>query len=165
MVQAVDLVPLLVKRGLTVDEAEALLDSSPVLELSVYIGSRSDCSSKAQVWLVVDDGGRVLPTYVSRDDHPWHEDALAHTVYDTDDDPAAEGKLPHQGHWLRYTSVLQGYPTGARRALLALRGQDCPFWAGNYGAKFSAPQLRFLLPSEVDAAVQAESLGLQTADG
>lgn len=36
--------------------------------------------------------------------------------------------------------------------------------AGNYGAKFAAPQLRFLLPSEIDAAVQADGMGLQLAD-
>lgn len=51
MVQVVDLLSLLQSRGLTRNEAEALMDSSPALELTLYIGSRADCKSKAQVTL------------------------------------------------------------------------------------------------------------------
>lgn len=49
MVQLVDLVENLTSWGLSIDEAEALLDASPAFELTVYVGSRRDCLAWAQV--------------------------------------------------------------------------------------------------------------------
>ena len=45
--------------------------------------------------------------------------------------------------WQRSVLRLAGYPPGVRRALVVLRGREERYWAGHYGAKFSAPALRF----------------------
>lgn len=55
--------------------------------------------------------------------------------------------------WSRHTLLLEGGALassssflGARRAVVMLRGAAGPFWAGHYGAKHSAPCLRFVSP-------------------
>lgn len=162
VMQVIKLIDTLVSRGLTESEAHAFMDSSPALELSVFLGSRHDCGAEGQVLLVLNSGERVLPAYVSRSDHPWQEDALASSDFNSAVD-TVDDKFPHQGHWLQYTTVLKDYPRGVRRALVVLRGADTQFWAGHYGAKFAAPRLRVLLPGAVEAAVAGQGLHLHTS--
>ena len=47
-----------------------------------------------------------------------------------------------------------GYPAGVRRALVVLRAKDNDWWAGHYGGKYSKPQLRFISPRLLPAAIK-----------
>jgi hypothetical protein len=69
---------------------------------------------------------------------------------------ATTGIMPcPPGRWAQARLVLGGYPSGCRRAVVALKGegntallgQNVGFW----GAKFAAPTLRLLPPDEAVA--------------
>ncbi len=49
--------------------------------------------------------------------------------------------------WQQEELRVEGYGRGVRRAVVLLRGTELCFWAGHYGAKFSAPSLRFVKPA------------------
>lgn len=48
--------------------------------------------------------------------------------------------------WRRQVLRLEAYQAGVRRAVVLLRARGQLFWSGHYGAKLSAPALRFVAP-------------------
>ncbi|KAK9832784.1 hypothetical protein WJX81_000752 [Elliptochloris bilobata] len=136
IMQAVDLRTELLRRGFSGEEAEAYLDAGAPLHLTVWYGGRTDCAGVADVSLVVDTGEVVLPNYTGgMASFFWDRNALACW---------RSGELPSvAGEWRCAVGELSGYPPGARRAMVVVRGKDSQFWAGNYGAKFASPSLTF----------------------
>ncbi|BDA48500.1 probable f-box only protein 6 [Coccomyxa sp. Obi] len=135
VMQPVDLLLELQKRGMQREEAEQYLDGGPELTFAVWVGARRDCPSVAQVLVVLDDGTDVLPTYTGRREFPWMRSAITH--WDS-------GVVPtERGGWKCSWHTFTAYSKGVRRAILVLRGKDEQFWAGHYGSKFSAPELHF----------------------
>ncbi|EIE27682.1 hypothetical protein COCSUDRAFT_64332 [Coccomyxa subellipsoidea C-169] len=135
VMQPVNILLELRRRGMETEEAEQYLDSGPEITFAVWYGGRFDCPSMAEVVVVLDDGTDVLPPYTGRREFPWARSAITHWK---------SGSLTTQpGNWKLSCHTFKGYSAGVRRAILVLRGKDDRFWAGHYGSKFSAPELYF----------------------
>ena len=83
----------------------------------------------------------MLPAYVNRHTYDYANRAKG-TLHSWE-----SGTLPTpRGGWQRLEHVFHGYGPGVRRAVVVLQSKDSQFWAGHYGGKFTAPQLRFVPP-------------------
>eukprot|EP00208_Stichococcus_sp_RCC1054_P007284 CAMPEP_0206142546 /NCGR_PEP_ID=MMETSP1473-20131121/17325_1 /ASSEMBLY_ACC=CAM_ASM_001109 /TAXON_ID=1461547 /ORGANISM="Stichococcus sp, Strain RCC1054" /LENGTH=406 /DNA_ID=CAMNT_0053537585 /DNA_START=167 /DNA_END=1387 /DNA_ORIENTATION=+ len=141
LMQEVDLVGQCQSAGLSPTQAQAFLNGAPLLEFSVYVGARWDQAAQMNMLVVLDDGKRPLPNYTGgsgEDMFPWEEQegTLAFQK-------VVENDIPNRSNWQHWTALFQGYSAGVRRAIVVLRGRDHNSWAGHFGSKFAAPQLRF----------------------
>ncbi|MEW5312739.1 MAG: hypothetical protein WDW38_004350 [Sanguina aurantia] len=136
LVQSVDLLSELHRRGLGVGLATHLLDSGLVLGISLWVGTRCDKRGVFQLALLMDEGGSEQASPQSFVPRPCRHHFFS-------------GKLATpEGSWARfaYSAVL---PRGCRRVMVVLRGREV---AGtdtgrSDGPRFCSPEMSFL-PSE-----------------
>lgn len=135
--QEVDLVSKLLEVGLEEAAAVAVLDRSPTLQLSCWVGAGPQCAAEMQVLCCLDDGRTPFPatTLEYGASFPYDKDALASQT--------ASGRL-EAGEWRRVRLLLAGYVPGVRRCTVVLRGRDGHYWRGHYGARFSGCRLQLV---------------------
>jgi hypothetical protein len=100
-----------------------LISVNPVIEFTVCVAGRWDCSSICNLELSFSDG------------HIWRYQRLF-----TNGDR----------QWYRITYRYINYPENQMPSHVSinLRGKDRQYWAGNYGAKFAQIKLRLALRKE-----------------
>lgn len=125
------------RRGVTRAAACAFLDRGPGLALEVYTAARFDCGGEYEVGLALDGRSDPVPVDVLAQVY-WMAGCAA---VSTTRQMAAEPQ-----RWRRQVLRLEAYQAGVRRAVVLLRARGQLFWSGHYGAKLSAPALRFVAP-------------------
>lgn len=138
VVQVVDLVEELGKRGISEAQAEHILDQGLTIGLSVMIGCRFDQGAEFSVVLALLGSSPANPLMAASIHVPSESSYHFHS---------GRFFLPQLNHWHRFAHACE-IPKGARSAVVLLSGRDRSFWAGHYGAKFTSAELTFLSGSK-----------------
>jgi hypothetical protein len=100
-----------------------LISVNPVIEFTVCVAGRRDCSSQCKLELCFSNGHIwQYERSFSNGDCQWHRITYRYIDYPKNEIPS--------------------------HVSINLRGKDLPVWAGNYGAKFAQIKLRLVLREE-----------------
>ncbi|GAQ82215.1 F-box containing protein [Klebsormidium nitens] len=121
----------------------AFRDSRPAILVSAWYGGRSDCPSVFDLCVEFRRGRGGSEVLLE-----WSASDLA---AGSNREMTAQQMLAcPQGGWAKVEHLITDYdPQGFDEIRVVLFGEDQRFWAGWYGAKFTAVELRFVPPSEV----------------
>jgi hypothetical protein len=138
--QSVDLVRELRVRGLSLPDALSLLDGGLPMRFEVAFGQTGWSTGnrlfyECEVALLLDDGSQRVPLADAAG--TLSPSALSCAVCKPD-----MQQHPRWGHVMVESPA--GYPAGARRAVVVIRGRSYP---SLFGGMFAAPQLTLLPPS------------------
>lgn len=143
IVQVVDFVEELEKRGLSRHQAEHILDCGLSLGFSIQIGTRFDQGNEFSIVLAL-LGANPSDPLRSAEVHIPSPSTLHFN----------SGRFLNMkgSEWQRFAHTLD-VPKGCRSAVILLSGRDRDFWAGNYGAKFTNAELVFVGAADKDGFV------------
>jgi len=151
VVQVVDLVGELAARGLTRQQAAAVLDRGLPLGFSVQVASHHAAAAGLAVCVMLDDGATPrasMQSFVAR--------PTSHLFF------SGYRRLPAGSGWRRFAHVVANVPVGCRRAMVMLRGRAAgalPQGVETHcGPRWASTELRLLTPH------QAEHWGVNSSD-